>query len=122
MAFKIAASMGFKAAVDKAKPIILEPIMHMDITVPDESLGAVIGDLNSRRGKVEGMESRGHTEIIKARVPMGEVLKYSQDLNAMTSGRGAFTLEFSHYEELPAHLADKVIKENKATTEAHHKA
>jgi len=125
MAFKIAASMGFKAAVDKARPIILEPIMHMDITVPDESMGAVIGDLNSRRGKVEGMETRGHTEVIKARVPMAEVLKYSQDLNAMTSGRGGFTMEFSHYEELPPHLVDKVVKQTKAQTEAaeaHHKA
>ena len=125
MAFKIAASMGFKAAVDKAKPVILEPIMHMEITVPDESMGAVIGDLNSRRGKVEGMETRGHTEVVKARVPMAEVLKYSQDLNAMTSGRGGFTTEFSHYEELPAHLVDKVVKQtkdNKAAAEAAHKA
>jgi elongation factor G len=124
MAFKIAASMGFKAAVDKARPIILEPIMHMDISVPDESMGAVIGDLNSRRGKVEGMETRGHTEVIKARVPMAEVLKYSQDLNAMTSGRGSFTMEFSHYEELPAHLVDKVVKQTKAAAEAaqQHKA
>jgi elongation factor G len=109
MAFKIAASMGFKAAVDKAKPVILEPIMHMEITVPDESMGAVIGDLNSRRGKVEGMETRGHSEVLKARVPMAEVLKYSQDLNAMTSGRGGFTTEFSQYEELPEHLVDNVV-------------
>jgi elongation factor G len=121
MAFKIAASMGFKAAVDKAKPIILEPILHMEITVPDESMGAVIGDLNSRRGKVEGMETRGHTEVVKARVPMAEVLKYSQDLNAMTSGRGSFTTEFSHYEELPPHLVDKIVKESKAAREAQHK-
>jgi elongation factor G len=88
-------------------------------------MGAVIGDLNSRRGKVEGMETRGHTEVVKARVPMAEVLKYSQDLNAMTSGRGGFTTEFSHYEELPAHLVDKVVKQtkdNKAAAEAAHKA
>jgi elongation factor G len=121
MAFKIAASLGFKAAVDKAKPIILEPIMHMEIAVPDENMGAVIGDLNGRRGKVEGMETHGHTEVIKARVPMAEVLKYSLDLNAMTSGRGSFTTEFSHYEELPAHLVDKVVKETKAAREAQHK-
>jgi elongation factor G len=121
MAFKIAASMGFKAAVDKAKPVILEPILHMEIAVPDESMGAVIGDLNSRRGKVEGMETHGHTEVIKARVPMAEVLKYSQDLNAMTSGRGSFTTEFSHYEELPPHLVDRVVKEAKAAHEAQHK-
>src|SRR5258706_3308293 len=87
--------MGFKAAVEKARPVILEPIMHMEITVPDDSMGDVIGDLNSRRGKVEGMETLGHTQALKARVPMSEVLKYSQDLNSMTSGRGGFTMEFS---------------------------
>ena len=125
MAFKIAASLGFKACVEKARPIILEPIMHMEIAVPDENMGAVIGDLNSRRGKVEGMETRGHSEVIKALVPMAEVLKYSQDLNAMTSGRGSFTTEFSHYEELPAHLVEKVVKQtkdSKAAAEAHPKA
>ena len=125
MAFKIAASMGFKTCVEKARPIILEPIMRMEITVPDDNMGAVIGDLNSRRGKVEGMETRGHTEVVKARVPMAEVLKYSQDLNAMTSGRGGFTTEFSHYEELPPHLVEKVVKQTKdykAATEAAHKA
>jgi elongation factor G len=119
IAFKIAASMGFKAAVEKAKPVILEPIMHMEITVPDENMGDVIGDLNSRRGKVEGMETKAHAEVIKARVPMAEVLKYSQDLNSMTSGRGSFTMEFSHYAELPPHLVDKVVKESKAAHEAH---
>ncbi len=122
MAFKIAGSMGFKSAVDKAKPVILEPIMHMEITVPDESMGDVIGDLNSRRGRVLGMETRGHTQVIKAQVPMAEVLKYSQDLNSMTSGRGGFTMEFSRYEELPAHLVEKVVKETKAAAEAQHKA
>jgi elongation factor G len=119
IAFKIAASMGFKAAVEKAKPVILEPVMHMEITVPDENMGDVIGDLNSRRGKVEGMETKSHAEVIKARVPMAEVLKYSQDLNSMTSGRGSFTMEFSHYAELPPHLVDKVVKETKAAQETH---
>jgi elongation factor G len=119
IAFKIAASMGFKAAVEKAKPVILEPIMHMEITVPDENMGDVIGDLNSRRGKVEGMETKSHAEVIKARVPMAEVLKYSQDLNSMTSGRGSFTMEFSHYAELPPHLVDKIVKESKAAHETH---
>ncbi|HEX9444177.1 MAG TPA: elongation factor G, partial [Candidatus Binatia bacterium] len=123
IAFKIAGSMGFKAAVEKARPVILEPIMHMEITVPDDSMGDVIGDLNSRRGKVEGMETLGHTQALKARVPMSEVLKYSQDLNSMTSGRGGFTMEFSHYEELPIHLVDRVVKEARAAHEAqHHKA
>ncbi len=121
MAFKIAASMGFKNCLEKAKPIILEPVMSMQITVPDESMGDVIGDLNSRRGKVLGVDSKGHAQVIKAQVPMAEVLRYAQDLNSMTSGRGDFHMEFSHYEELPPHLADKVIKEAKAAAEAQHK-
>jgi elongation factor G len=114
MAFKIAGSMGFKNAVEKAKPVILEPIMTMDVTVPDECMGDVIGDLNSRRGKVLGMDTKGHTQVVKSRVPMSEVLKYAPDLRSLTSGRGEFHMEFSHYEELPAHLAEKVIKEAKA--------
>jgi elongation factor G len=118
MAFKIAASLGFKNAVEKAKPVLLEPIMNMDVTVPDESMGDVIGDLNSRRGKVLGMDSKGHAQIIKAKVPMAEVLKYAPDLRALTSGRGEFHMEFSHYDELPGHLAEKVIKEAQARKSA----
>jgi elongation factor G len=114
MAFKIAGSLGFKSAVEKAKPVILEPIMTMEVTVPDECMGDVIGDLNSRRGKVLGLDTKGHTQIIKSKVPMSEVLKYAPDLRSITSGRGEFHLEFSHYEELPPHLAEKVIKETKA--------
>lgn len=117
MAFKIAGSMGFKNAVEKAKPVILEPIMSFEVTVPDECVGDVIGDLNSRRGRVLGVEARGHTQVIKAQVPMAEILTYSQALNSMTSGRGSFTMEFSHYEELPPHLTEKVIKEAKAQAE-----
>ena len=120
MAFKIAASLGFKNAIEKAKPVLLEPIMNMEISVPDECMGDVIGDLNSRRGKVLGMDTRGHTQVIKSRVPMSEVLKYAPDLRSITSGRGEFHMEFSHYEELPAHLAEKVIKEAKASKAAEH--
>jgi elongation factor G len=124
MAFKIAGSMGFKNAVEKAKPVLLEPIMNMDVTVPDECMGDVIGDLNSRRGKVVGMDTKGHSQVIKSKVPMSEVLKYAPDLRSITSGRGEFHLEFSHYEELPSHLSEKVIKEAKARQEQHgeHKA
>src|SRR5262245_47568537 len=114
IAFKIAASLGFKNAVEKAKPVLLEPIMNMEVSVPDECMGDVIGDLNSRRGKVLGMDTKGHTQVIKSRVPMAEVLKYAPDLRSITSGRGEFHMEFSHYEELPGHLAEKVIKETKA--------
>lgn len=111
MAFKIAASMGFKTALANAKPILLEPIMALEIAVPDDSMGDVIGDLNSRRGKVLGVDPKVGTQVIRALVPMAEVLRYSPDLRSLTSGRGAFTMEFDHYEELPAHLAEKVIKE-----------
>jgi elongation factor G len=114
MAFKIAGSLGFKNAVEKAKPVILEPIMTMEVTVPDDCMGDVIGDLNSRRGKVLGMDTKGHNQMIKSKVPMSEVLKYAADLRSITSGRGEFHMEFSHYEELPPHLAEKVIKEAKA--------
>ena len=112
--------MGFRNAVEKAKPVLLEPIMNMEVSVPDECMGDVIGDLNSRRGKVVGMETKGHTQVIKAKVPMAEVLKYAADLRAITSGRGEFQLEFAHYEEMPAHLAEKVIKEAKARKMAEH--
>lgn len=119
IAFKIAASIGFKAAIEKAKPVLLEPIMNMEVSVPDECMGDVIGDLNSRRGKVLGMDTKGHTQVIKSKVPMSEVLKYAPDLRSITSGRGEFHLEFSHYEELPAHLAEKVVKEAKARQAGH---
>jgi elongation factor G len=120
MAFKIAASMGFKTALANAKPILLEPIMVLEIAVPDDSMGDVIGDLNSRRGKVLGVEPKVGSQVIRALVPMSEVLRYSPDLRSMTSGRGAFTMEFDHYEELPAHLAEKVIKEAEERKAAAH--
>ena len=94
--------------------------MNMEVTVPDECMGDVIGDLNSRRGKVLGMETKGHSQLIKAKVPMSEVLKYAPDLRSLTSGRGEFHLEFSHYEELPPHLSEKVIKDAKARQAEQH--
>jgi elongation factor G len=109
MAFKIAASMCFKKAVQDADPILLEPIMKMEITVPEEAMGDAMGDLNSRRGRVVGMDSHGKYQVIKAQVPMAEVLQYALDLNAISGGRGAFKMEHSHYEEVPSQLADKVI-------------
>ena len=109
MAFKIAASMCLKKALQEANPVLLEPVMKMEIQVPEEVMGDVIGDLNGRRGRVLGMESKGRYQIIKAQVPMAEVLQYALDLNSMTGGRGTFSMEFSHYEEVPAQLAEKVI-------------
>ncbi len=118
MAFQIAASMGLKAALEKAKPIILEPIVALEVSCPDECMGDVIGDLNSRRGKVLGMETKGSGQVIKAMVPMSEVLKYAPDLRSITSGRGSFEQHFSHYEEAPPVVAEKIIKETNAAREA----
>ncbi len=118
MAFQIAASMGFKAALEKARPIILEPIVALEVSCPDECMGDVIGDLNSRRGKVLGMDSKGNGQVIKAQVPMSEVLKYAADLRSITSGRGSFEQHFSHYEEAPAPVTDKIIKESATAREA----
>ncbi|MBV8772581.1 MAG: elongation factor G, partial [Deltaproteobacteria bacterium] len=118
MAFQIAASMGLKNAFEKARPILLEPIMAIEVSCPDECMGDVIGDLNSRRGRVLGMESKGAGQVIKALVPMAEVLKYAPDLRSITSGRGSFEARFSHYDEVPAHLAEKVIADSKRAKEA----
>ena len=111
MAFKVAGSMAFKKAMEVCKPVLLEPIVNLKVTVPDENMGDVIGDLNSRRGKVVGVEPKANSQIIRAVVPMSEVLAYSNDLKSMTSDRGLFSTEFSHYEELPNHLSQKVIAE-----------
>ncbi len=113
MAFKIAASMCFKKGVQEATPILLEPIMKMEIMVPEENMGDVMGDLNSRRGRVLGMDSEGKYQVIKAQAPMSEILKYALDLNAITAGRGSFKVEQSHYEEVPANLTEKIIAESK---------
>jgi len=114
MAFKVAGSMAFKKAMEVCKPVLLEPIVNLKVTVPDENMGDVIGDLNSRRGKVVGVEPKANSQIIRAVVPMSEVLAYSNDLKSMTSDRGLFSTEFSHYEELPTHLSQKVIAEAQA--------
>ncbi len=118
MAFKVAGSMAFKKAMELCKPVLLEPIVTMKVTVPDESMGEVIGDLNSRRGKVVGVEPKANSQIIRAVVPMSEVLAYSNDLKSMTSDRGLFSMEFSHYEEVPGHMAQKVIAEAAAEKSA----
>ena len=113
MAFKIAGSLGFKKGILECQPILLEPIVNINIEIPDEYMGDVIGDLNSRRGKVIGMDSLGHHQIIKGQVPLAEILKYAPDLRSMTSGRGTFTYEHSHYEEVPPYIAEKIIAESK---------
>ncbi len=121
MAFKIAGSMALQKAVLDAKPIVLEPIMKIEVVVPDDTLGAVIGDLNSKRGKVQGVEPQaGRNQKIMALVPMAEMLVYANQLQSMTSGRGLYSMEFSHYEELPAHVTQKLIAEREKHKEEEH--
>jgi len=117
MAFKIAASMGLKKAIANADPIILEPIMSVQITVPEENVGDVIGDMNSRRGKVLGMEPKGKMNQVNSEVPLAEMLAYAPDLRSMTGGRGDYTMEFLRYIEVPAHLSQKIIEQVQAERE-----
>src|SRR5213592_4618602 len=117
MAFKIAGSMAFKSAYEQADPVLLEPIMEVEVTVPDEAVGAVNGDLNSRRGRLQGMEPRGGMTSIKAEVPMSESLTYSQSLTSLTGGRGDYHMSFARYEEVPTHIAQKIIAEAKQDKE-----
>jgi elongation factor G len=114
MAFKIAGSLAFKKGIREARPILLEPVMNVEVHGPEEFAGDLMGDLNSRRGRVQGMEVRGHTTVIKAQVPLAEMLSYASDLTSKTGARGSYTMEFSHYDEVPAHLSEKVIANAKA--------
>ncbi len=117
MAFKLAATLAFKKGIAEAKPVLLEPIYEVAVTVPDEFMGAIIGDLNSRRGRILGMEPLGGLQIVKARVPLAEMYKYATDLKSMTQSRADFTMEFSSYEEVPANVTDQIIKEYKTADE-----
>jgi elongation factor G len=114
--------MGFKKAMEAAKPVLLEPIMSVEVVAPDDTLGAVIGDLNSRRGKVQGVVPQASGQNIKALVPMAEMLSYAPTLNSLTSGRGMYTMEFYGYEDVPSHLSQKIIQERAAAHQAqnHH--
>ena len=111
MAFKIAGSLAFKKAVADAKPVLLEPILNVEITTPEEFMGDIMGDLNSRRGRVLGMDAAGKYQVIKANVPMAEFLTYAPDLTSMTGGRGVYSMSFSHYDEVPAQIAEKLLVE-----------
>jgi elongation factor G len=119
IAFQIAGSMGFRKAMEDARPVILEPVMKMDITIPDECMGDVIGDVNSRRGKVSGVNSLNGSHVVKALIPMAEVLTYAPELRSITSGRGTFSMDFSHYEEVPDHMVSKIVEEAGTKTAAH---
>lgn len=113
MAFKIAASMALKEGVRKGRPQILEPIMKVEVTVPEEFMGTVLGDLNSRRGRVEGMDARGNAQVIRAMVPLANMFGYATDLRSMTSGRANYSMEFDHYEALPNSLAEEIMAKNR---------
>jgi elongation factor G len=109
MAFKIAGSMGFKEGAAKAAPVILEPIMAVEVVCPDEYMGDVMGDLSGRRGRVTGMEGRGSAQVIGAQVPLANMFGYSTDLRSSTQGRATYTMVFSHYEQVPRALAEEIV-------------
>jgi len=114
IAFKLAGSKGFKACMEQAKPCLLEPIMNVEITVPETNSGDIMGNLNGRRGRIQGMDNRSGSAIIKGQVPLSEMLTYASDLTSMTQGRGTYSMEFSHYDIVPQHIADKIISASKA--------
>ena len=112
MAFKVAASMALKASINKCKPVILEPIELVEITVPSEYLGDVMGDVSSRRGTVDGMEQRGNAQVIRAYIPLAEMFGYATDLRSFTQGRGVYSMVFDHYEAVPKNISEAIIKKN----------
>jgi elongation factor G len=112
MAFKIAGSMAMKEAVLKASPVLLEPIMKVEVEVPEDFLGDVMGDLNSRRGQIEGMGTEASVAKVTANVPLAEMFGYATDIRSKTQGRGIFTMEFSHYGEVPRNVAEAMISKN----------
>jgi elongation factor G len=109
MSFKMAASLAFKDGMAKARPTLLEPVMDVEVHAPSDYAGDLMGDLNSRRGRIGGMDTRGSSTIIRAKVPMQEMLTYEQHLTSATGGRGSYHMEFSHYEEVPQHLHARII-------------
>ncbi len=118
ISFQIAGSLALKGAMEGADPFLLEPIMNVEIMVPEAYMGDVMGDLNAKRGKILGMDRQGSLQVIRAQVPLSEMFRYSIDLRSLTGGRGTFTMSFSHYEEVPSHLAQKIIEQAKAEKES----
>jgi elongation factor G len=110
IAFKIAGSLAFKEAARRAKPVLLEPIFSVEVVTPEEYMGDVIGDLNRRRGRVEGMEPRGNAQVVSAHVPLSEMFGYATDVRSMTQGRATYTMQFDRYEEVPTNIAERVIE------------
>ena len=114
MSFQMAGRIAFRKAMEQAKPTILEPVMHVEITIPDDFAGSIMGDLNSRRGRIQGMDNKGGNTVVKAEVPMAEMLTYGVDLTSMTQGRGSFNMEMHHYDTVPGQLQEKIIEKAKA--------
>jgi elongation factor G len=109
MAFKIAGSMSYKEAARKAKPVLLEPIMSVEVVTPDDYMGEVMGDLSARRGKLGGMEQRGNTQVIRAHVPLLEMFGYSTDLRSRTQGRATYTMQFDSYQQMPGNVQEEIV-------------
>jgi elongation factor G len=109
IAFKIAGSMGLRQAAEAAAPVLLEPVMSVEVVVPEEYMGEVIGNLNSRRGRIEGLELRGTSQIIRSMVPLAQMFGYATDMRSLTQGRGSFTMHFGRYEEIPGAIAEEII-------------
>jgi elongation factor G len=116
MAFKIAGSMAFQDAAKHASPVLLEPVMKVEVVAPEEYMGAITGDLNSRRGRIEGMEARPGTQVITAAVPLSQMFGYSTDLRSATQGRATYTMHFKCYEEAPKSVSDEIIAKVRGTT------
>ena len=114
LSFKLAGSLAFKDGMTRARPTILEPVMHVEVYAPSDFAGDLMGDLNGRRGRIGGMDTRGGMTVIKAQVPMAEMLTYEQHLTSATGGRGSYHMEYSHYDEVPSHLQTKIIAAAKA--------
>jgi elongation factor G len=112
MAFKVAASMGFKEAMRKASPKLLEPMMEVEVVTPEDFAGDVMGNLSSRRGHIEGMEPRGNTQVIRAKVPLSEMFGYSTDLRSRTQGRAVYSMQFKAYEQVPKSIADEIVSKS----------
>jgi elongation factor G len=118
MAFKIAASMGFKEAARKASPVLLEPIMSVEVVVPEEFMGTIIGDLNSRRGRIEGIDHRAGSQVIKALVPLAEMFGYATQMRSNTQGRATFSMHFAHYDEAPRSVTEEIVAKVQGKTTA----
>jgi elongation factor G len=122
LSFKISGLQAFKDAMQKARPVLLEPVMNVAVIVPDQYMGDITGDLNHRRGRIMGVEPADGLQCIKAQVPQSEMFKYCSELRSMTGGRGSFEMEFSHFETVPSHIAQKVVAEAAATKKAQQEA